>query len=644
MDGRMGFIQRTVHSGRNGVEQTLLLKVTEEKIGIIVDECIAFGSMQLSRLPSSTWALMTLNERWLALVPGDDIRASSATIWHYFGSTNMGKDPLWITWAKIPEYLQHFILKPAPPAKAIHLRLLYTHGIDNLLLAPELADCIARSLQAKSNIHACLLEGDSFWISIELFGQTRRVALQIESQPFEVLADLSNVQIFVNTDPLHAPLPPSKSFAIELEASMFNDIRTIFTSPTGKAKIVAIIGEHSAVERTLVEVTQELGIPVRTFPLEGKLTHSPFHTCWVLKVVDTSSQPLIDLVKGIVKEGPSNNVLVILCENNPSDVLISLLSMPTIQTVSHGEIIESAQALRMLEPSLSGPEAIKRLKKRACNRSFGSEIPRVNWEDIAGLEDIKQMLVKTFTFKQQTCGGRRCGILFYGPPGTGKTLLAKAVATEFNYSFIPVKGPELLDIYVGESEAHIRELFVEAKRASPSIIFFDELDSIGIARGKDSDSGGVADRLVSQLLLEMDSLIFDAEGQNVFVVGATNRPDLLDEALTRPGRFDKHLYLGCPQTTKEQVEILRVSSRPYLLSLDVDLWNLAEQLDKTLSPADLAAISHEAMRLAMSRVIQRSIESNCIIAPDYAVTVSMEDFQIAASAKRKAKTSNLEHC
>lgn len=128
------------------------------------------------------------------------------------------------------------------------------------------------------------------------------------------------------------------------------------------------------------------------------------------------------------------------------------------------------------------------------------------------------------------------GILLYGPPGTGKTLLAKAVATSCSLNFFSIKGPELLNMYIGESEANVRRVFQRARDAKPCVIFFDELDSVAPKRGNHGDSGGVMDRIVSQLLAELDGMSAGKGGVDVFVIGATNRPDLLDSALLRPGR------------------------------------------------------------------------------------------------------------
>lgn len=129
------------------------------------------------------------------------------------------------------------------------------------------------------------------------------------------------------------------------------------------------------------------------------------------------------------------------------------------------------------------------------------------------------------------------GVLLYGPPGTGKTLIAKAVATSCALNFFSVKGPELLNMYIGESEANVRRVFQRARDARPCVIFFDELDSVAPKRGNHGDSGGVMDRIVSQLLAELDGLSGGKTGADVFVIGATNRPDLLDPALLRPGRY-----------------------------------------------------------------------------------------------------------
>lgn len=191
--------------------------------------------------------------------------------------------------------------------------------------------------------------------------------------------------------------------------------------------------------------------------------------------------------------------------------------------------------------------------RRKYSDSIGApRIPSVKWEDVGGLADVKSEIMDTIDmplkFPSLFAGGvkKRSGILFYGPPGTGKTLLAKAIATTFSLNFFSVKGPELLNMYIGESESNVRKVFQRARDARPCVVFFDELDSVAPKRGNQGDSGGVMDRIVSQLLAELDGMS-SAGGEGVFVVGATNRPDLLDEALLRPGRLvcsAKYLKIG----------------------------------------------------------------------------------------------------
>jgi len=193
------------------------------------------------------------------------------------------------------------------------------------------------------------------------------------------------------------------------------------------------------------------------------------------------------------------------------------------------------------------------------------------------------------------------GVLLYGPPGTGKTLLAKAVATSCSLNFFSIKGPELLNMYIGESEANVRRVFQQARDAKPCVIFFDELDSVAPKRGNHGDSGGVMDRIVSQLLAELDGMASGKAGNDVFVIGATNRPDLLDAALLRPGRFDRMLYLGVSSTHEDQLNVLNALTRKFRLAPDVNLSEIAEQCPFNFTGADFYALCSDAMLGAMSR-------------------------------------------
>jgi transitional endoplasmic reticulum ATPase len=239
------------------------------------------------------------------------------------------------------------------------------------------------------------------------------------------------------------------------------------------------------------------------------------------------------------------------------------------------------------------------------------EVPNTSWKDIGGLEDVKRELRELVQYpvehpeKFEKYGlSPSKGVLFYGPPGCGKTLLAKAVANECQANFISVKGPELLTMWFGESEANVREVFDKARAAAPCVLFFDELDSIAQQRGSSSgDAGGAGDRVMNQLLTEMDGM---GVKKNVFIIGATNRPDIIDPALMRPGRLDQLIFIPMPDY-ESRLSILRSVLRKSPVSKDVDLNFLAQQTDK-FTGADLTEICQRAAKLAIRESIDRDME------------------------------------
>merc|ERR1711887_3205 len=239
------------------------------------------------------------------------------------------------------------------------------------------------------------------------------------------------------------------------------------------------------------------------------------------------------------------------------------------------------------------------------------EVPNITWDDIGGLESVKRELQELVQYpvehpeKFEKFGmSPSKGILFYGPPGCGKTLLAKAIANECQANFISIKGPELLTMWFGESEANVREIFDKARQSAPCVLFFDELDSIARARGSSGgDAGGAGDRVMNQLLTEMDGV---GAKKNVFIVGATNRPDIIDTALMRPGRLDQLIYIPMPDF-ESRLSILRATLRKSPVSKEVDLSYLASQTDK-FTGADLTEICQSACKLAIREEIERDIE------------------------------------
>ena len=235
-------------------------------------------------------------------------------------------------------------------------------------------------------------------------------------------------------------------------------------------------------------------------------------------------------------------------------------------------------------------------------REFFVEIPKVSWDDVGGLDDVKQNLREAVEwpltqpemFKRMGIHAPR-GILLYGPPGTGKTLLAKAVASESKANFISIKGPEVMSKWVGESEKAVRELFKKARQVAPTIVFLDELDSIAPRRGTYAGSH-VTDSVVNQLLTSIDGL---ESMEGVVVVGATNRPDIIDQGLLRPGRFDRLILIRTPDE-KARLEIFKIHTRNLPLSKDVNIEELAK-VTEHYSGADIEALCREAAMIAIRK-------------------------------------------
>ena len=223
------------------------------------------------------------------------------------------------------------------------------------------------------------------------------------------------------------------------------------------------------------------------------------------------------------------------------------------------------------------------------------ELPKISWDDVGGLNNAKQQVQESVEwpltspekFDRMGVDAPK-GVLLYGPPGTGKTLMAKAVANETNANFISVRGPQLLSKWVGESEKAIRQTFRKARQVSPTIIFFDELDSLAPSRGQEMGNN-VSERVVNQLLTELDGL---EEMGDVMVIGATNRPDMIDPALLRSGRFDRLVMIGQPnQEGREQILDIHTQNTP--LAPDVSLREIAEITDGYVG-SDLEGIAREA--------------------------------------------------
>jgi transitional endoplasmic reticulum ATPase len=249
--------------------------------------------------------------------------------------------------------------------------------------------------------------------------------------------------------------------------------------------------------------------------------------------------------------------------------------------------------------------AIKEVMPSAMREVY-LESPDVAWNDIGGLDEVKRELQEAVEWPlrypdlySKLGHSIPKGILMHGPSGTGKTMLAKAVATESEANFISVKGPELLSKWIGESERGVREIFRRARQAAPCVVFFDEVDSIAPIRGMEGVNAGT-ERMVSQLLTEMDGI---QELSGVVIIAATNRLDMIDTALLRPGRFDKIVFVPKPDLST-RLKILEIYAKEKPITTDVNLHRIAELTDG-FSGADMSAVSNTAISLVLHEYLQK---------------------------------------
>ena len=336
----------------------------------------------------------------------------------------------------------------------------------------------------------------------------------------------------------------------------------------------------------------ELGVPDRN----GHLDILHIHTRLMPLDNDVDLEKIADITHGFVgadlqsltKEAAMHSLRKVLPDIDLSDDIPA----ETLQKIIV-KMEDFTDVLKEIEPS--------------AMREVFVEIPDVTWNDVGGLDIIKQELLEAVEWPviyrkliRKSKIKTPKGIFLYGPPGTGKTLLAKAVANESQANFISIKGPELLSKWVGESEKGIREIFRKARQAAPCIIFFDEIDSIAPIRGGELGDTHITERVISQMLTELDGL---EELRGVVVMAATNRPDIVDTALLRPGRFDRLLYIPLPDRGS-RLHILQIHTIYMQLAGDVNLLNLAD-ITEGYTGADIALFVSAAALIALEEHISK---------------------------------------
>jgi len=444
---------------------------------------------------------------------------------------------------------------------------------------------IAKAIANETGAHFISINGPE--IMSKFYGES-------EARLREVFQEAEqNAPSIIFIDELDAIAPKRSEVTGEVERRVVSQLLALMDGLKGRGQVI-VIGATNRIEAIDPALRRpgrfdreiRIGVPDRN----GRKEILQIHTRRMPIAEDVDLDEIADITHGFTGAD-----LAALCREAAMNALRRFLPRIDLEKeVIPAEILEQlkvtredfANALRMIQPS--------------ALREVILEIPNIKWEDVGDLQTVKQELKEAVewplkypeVFKRLGIRPPR-GILLYGPPGTGKTLLAKAVATESEANFISVKGPEVLSKWVGESEKAVREIFRKARETAPCIIFFDELDAIAPRRGLHADAG-VTDRIVNQLLTEMDGI---QTLKGVVVIGASNRPDILDPALLRPGRFDRVIYVP-PPDVDGRYQIFQIHTREMPLSDDVDLSKLAA-MTEGYTGADIEAVCREAAIIAM---------------------------------------------
>jgi len=430
-----------------------------------------------------------------------------------------------------------------------------------------------------------------------------------------------NAPAIIFIDEIDAIAPKRSEVHGEVERRVVSQLLTLMDGLKGRGKVIVIAATNlpDALDPALRRPGRfdreiRIGVPDR----KGRKEILQIHTRDMPKSDDVDLDYLADITHGFVGAD-----LAALAREAAMNALRRYLPEIDLEKPIPTEILE-----KMVVTMDDFKKALKEIEPSAI-REFFVEIPKITWNDVGGLEDVKQALIeavewpitKPESFKRMGIRPPR-GILLYGPPGTGKTLLAKAVANESNANFLSIKGPEIFSKWVGESEKAIRELFKRAKQVAPCIVFLDEIDALAPRRGL-YEGSHVTESVVNQLLTSIDGL---ESLEGVVVIGATNRPDILDPGLLRPGRFDRLILVPAPDK-KARLEIFKIHTRNMPLAKDVKLEDLAERTDG-YSGADIESLCREA---AM----------NAIRKNENAKKVTLEDFEEAFKVVRGSITKDM---
>ena len=452
---------------------------------------------------------------------------------------------------------------------------------------------LAKAVASETNANFYSIGGPE--IMSKFYGESEERLREIFKEAQE------NAPSIIFIDEIDSIAPKREEVTGEVEKRVVSQLLSVMDGLQSRGKVVVIGATNriNSIDPALRRPGRfdreiEIGVPDR----DGRLEILQIHTRGMPLAEDVDLKKLADVTHGFVgadlealaKEAAIRALRRILpemdleAENIPAEVLNKIIV----------RMSDFQEALKEVEPS--------------AMREVLVEVPDIKWEDIGGLEGVKEELREAIEwplkypelFAQMNAVPPK-GLLLYGPPGTGKTLLAKAAANESEANFISVKGPELLNKFVGESEKAIREVFRKARQASPCIIFFDEIDSVAPVRGSSSGDSNVTERVISQFLTEMDGL---EELRNVVIIAATNRPDIVDPALLRPGRFDRMLLVP-PPDLEARKQIFRIHTKKTPLAEDVKPDELARKTEG-YTGADIASICNTAVMLSIKEHIGKA--------------------------------------
>jgi len=445
---------------------------------------------------------------------------------------------------------------------------------------------LAKAVANESEASFILLNGPE--IMSKFYGESEKKIRDI----FEEAEKTAPTIIFI--DELDAIAPKREDVMGEVERRVVSQLLTMMDGLKSRGKVIVLAATNrvNAIDPALRRPGRfdreiEINVPSK----KGRLAILKIHTRGMPFSKDVNLGEIASITHGFVGAD-----LEALAKESAMSVLRKLL--PKINLDAEEQISQEVLA-KLIVKHADFMDALKNVRPSAM-REVLVETPNVNWDDVGGIDTVKRELKEVVewplkhpeTFKRMGIRPSR-GVLLYGPPGTGKTLLAKAVAKESEANFIQVKGPSLLSMWVGKSEEGMRKVFERARQVSPCIIFFDEIDALAGKRGVETGTK-VTERVLNQMLAEMDGL---EDLNDVLVIGATNRPDMLDPGLLRPGRFDKVLLVGAPKEEGRH-QILKIHTKNMPLARDVVLEDFAK---KTIgfTGADIEAFVREAAMIAL---------------------------------------------